>query len=90
MKANEIMQTLFTLALQDREFNPNGDCCKEGDPEKEIKKLDDFANEMAAPYKANLFANQEYCDVIMNAVTEAKKALQNTQVKLDKERNYYQ
>jgi MoxR-like ATPase len=58
--------------------------------EKEIKKLDDFANEMAAPYKANLFANQEYCDVIMNAVTEAKKALQNTQVKLDKERNYYQ
>lgn len=58
--------------------------------EKEIKKLDDFANEMVAPYKANLFANQEYCDVIMNAVTEAKKALQDTQVKLGKERNYYQ
>jgi MoxR-like ATPase len=58
--------------------------------EKEIKKLDDFASEKTAPYKANLFANQEYCDVIMNAVTEAKKALQDTQVELDKERNYYQ
>ena len=39
MKANEIMETLFTLALKDREFNPNGDCCKAGEPEKEIKKL---------------------------------------------------
>lgn len=58
--------------------------------DSEIKKLDDFANEKTAPYKANLFANQEYCDVIMNAVTETKKALQDTQVKLDKERNYYQ
>ena len=25
MKANEIMERLFTLALKDREFNPNGD-----------------------------------------------------------------
>ena len=39
MKANEIMEKLFTLALKDREFNPNGDCCKEGNPEKEIQKL---------------------------------------------------
>ena len=44
---------------------------------------------MAAPYKANLFANQEYCDVIMNAVTEAKKNLQDTQVELDKKRSRY-
>lgn len=58
--------------------------------DSEIKKLDDFANEMAAPYKANLFVNQEYCDVIMNAVTEAKKALQDTQVELDKKRSRYQ
>lgn len=58
--------------------------------DSEIKKLDDFANEMAAPYKANLFANQEYCDVIMNAVTEAKKNLQDTQVELDKKRSRYQ
>lgn len=58
--------------------------------DSELKKLDDFASEKTAPYKANLFANQEYCDVIMNAVTEAKKALQDTQVELDKERNDYQ
>ena len=38
MKANEIMERLFSLSL-DREFNPNGDCCKAGDPEKEVKKV---------------------------------------------------
>ena len=58
--------------------------------DSELKKLDDFASEKTAPYKANLFANQEYCDVIMNAVTEAKKALQDTQVELDKKRSRYQ
>lgn len=58
--------------------------------DSELKKLDDFASEKAAPYKANLFANQEYCDVIMNAVTEAKKNLQDTQVELDKKRSRYQ
>ena len=58
--------------------------------DSELKKLDDFASEKTAPYKANLFANQEYCDVIMNAVTEAKKNLQDTQVELDKKRSRYQ
>ena len=58
--------------------------------DSEIKKLDDFANEKTAPYKANLFANQEYCNVIMDTVTKAKKALQDTQVELDKKRSRYQ
>ena len=58
--------------------------------DSELKKLDDFASEKTAPYKANLFANQEYCDVIMNAITEAKKALQDVQVELDKKRSLYQ
>lgn len=56
----------------------------------EITKLDDFAKEQTAPYRANLFADQHYCDVIMNAVTEAKKDLQNAQVELDKKRSRYQ
>ena len=47
-------------------------------------------SEQSAPYKANLFADQHYCDVIMNAVTEAKKDLQNAQVELDKKRSRYQ
>lgn len=38
MKANEIIEKLFTLSI-DQEFNPNGDCCKAGDPEKEVKKV---------------------------------------------------
>ena len=58
--------------------------------DSEIKKLDDFANEKTAPYKANLFANQSCCSVIMNAVTEAKKTLQDAQVELDKKRSRYQ
>lgn len=56
----------------------------------EIQKLNNFANEQSTPYKANLFADQYYCDVIMNAVTEAKKDLQNAQVELDKKRSRYQ
>ena len=60
------------------------------DIELEIRMLDDFAKEQSAPYKANLFADQHYCDVIMNAVTEAKKDLQNAQVELDKKRSRYQ
>lgn len=58
--------------------------------DSEIKKLDDFANEKTAPYKANLFANQSCCSVIMNTVTEAKKTLQDVQVELDKKRSRYQ
>lgn len=58
--------------------------------ETEIEKLDFFAKEQTAPYRANLFADQHYCDVIMNAVTEAKKDLQNAQVELDKKRSRYQ
>lgn len=56
----------------------------------EITKLDNFAKDQSAPYKANLFADQHYCDVIMNAVTEAKRDLQNAQVDLDKKRSRYQ
>lgn len=56
----------------------------------EIQKIDNFAKEHSAPYKANLFADQHYCDVIMNAVTEAKRDLQNAQVDLDKKRSRYQ
>lgn len=58
--------------------------------ETEIEKLDIFAKEQTAPYRANLFADQHYCDAIMNAVTEAKKDLQNAQVELDKKRSRYQ
>jgi len=56
----------------------------------EIQKLEEFALEKAAPYEANLFANQNYCETIMSAVNDAKKTLQDAQVKLDKERNRYQ
>lgn len=56
----------------------------------EIQLVDTFKSEQSAPYKVNLFADQHYCDVIMNAVTDAKRALQNAQVDLDKKRSRYQ
>lgn len=56
----------------------------------EIKGVETFMSEQSAPYKTNLFADQHYCDVIMNAVTEAKRDLQNAQVDLDKKRSRYQ
>ena len=57
--------------------------------DSELKKLSDFAVEKSAPYKANLFADQHYCNVIMNTITEAKEALQDAQVELDKKRARY-
>lgn len=56
----------------------------------ELKKLSDFAAEKSVPYKANLFADQSYCNVIMNTVSETKKALQDAQVELEKKRSRYQ
>lgn len=57
--------------------------------DSELKKLSDFAVEKSAPYKSNLFADQHYCNVIMNTITEAKEALQDAQVELDKKRSRY-
>lgn len=56
----------------------------------EIQKLDDFVLEKKIPYEANLFADQYYCGVILSAVSDAKKVLQDALVKLNKERNRYQ
>ena len=55
----------------------------------EIQKLDTFVAEKSMPYKANLFAQQECCDVIMRAIVKAKEDLQDAQVDLDKERARY-
>ena len=57
---------------------------------QEIREVDVFANEQSTPYKTNLFADQRCCDVIMNAVKEAKKELQDVQIELDKSRSRYQ
>ena len=62
----------------------------EGVISAEIKKLDEFALEKTAPYRANLFADQSCCNAIMSAVGDARKALQDAQVDLDKKRSRYQ
>lgn len=90
MKSSKVFDTPDLLELRQSKADKEKYTPIKSFIDSEIKKLDDFANEMAAPYKANLFANQEYCDVIMNAVTEAKKNLQDTQVELDKKRSRYQ
>ena len=55
----------------------------------EIQKLDEFIKEKAAPYKANLFSDISYCDIIMTTVLEAKKLLEDEQIKLDKQKARY-
>lgn len=90
MKSSKVFDTPDLLELRQSRADKEKYTPIKSFIDSEIKKLDNFANEMVAPYKANLFANQEYCDVIMNAVTEAKEALQNTQVELDKKRSRYQ
>lgn len=90
MKSSKVFDTPDLLELRQSKADKEKYTPIKSFIDSEIKKLDDFANEMATPYKANLFANQEYCDVIMNAVTEAKKNLQDTQVELNKKRKRYQ
>ena len=58
--------------------------------ESELKRLDDFVARESVPFKANLFADQYICDVIMSAISKAKKDLQDAMVNLDKERHWYQ
>ena len=55
----------------------------------EIKRLDEFINEKTEPYKANLFADITCCDVIISSITEAKKLLEDAQIKLDKQKARY-
>lgn len=58
--------------------------------ESEIKKIDDFITKQSEPYKANLFARQDCCNVIMDSVKASKKELEDTLVELDKVRERYQ
>lgn len=58
--------------------------------DSELKRLDDFVARESIPFKANLFADQYICDVIMSAISKAKKDLQDAMVNLDKERHWYQ
>lgn len=58
--------------------------------ENEIKKIDDFITKQSEPYKANLFARQDCCNVIMDSVKASKKELEDALVELDKVRERYQ
>lgn len=90
MKDSKVFDTQDLLELRQHKANSEHYSVIKNNINSEIKKLDDFAAEKSAPYKANLFADQHYCDVIMNAVMEAKNALQDAQVDLDKKRARYQ
>lgn len=58
--------------------------------ESEIKKIDDFITKQSEPYKANLFARQDCCNVIMDSVKASQKELEDALVELDKVRERYQ
>lgn len=58
--------------------------------ESEIKKIDDFITKQSEPYKANLFARQDCCNVIMDSVKASQKELEDALVELGKARERYQ
>lgn len=58
--------------------------------ESEIKKIDDFITKQSEPYKANLFARQDCCNVIMDSVKASQKELEDALVELGKVRERYQ
>lgn len=58
--------------------------------ESEIKKIDDFITKQSEPYKVNLFARQDCCNVIMDSVKASQKELEDALVELGKVRERYQ
>ena len=56
---------------------------------KEIQSLKDTMQEQAVPFKANLFANQEYNASITAKLEDAVRELQDAEVALQKERSRY-
>ena len=57
--------------------------------QSEIKTLKDKKEADVVPFKANLFANQEYNTSITAKVDDAIQQLENAKVSLDKQRNRY-
>ena len=57
--------------------------------QSEIKTLKDKKEADAVPFKANLFANQEYNTSITAKVDDAIQQLEDAKVSLDKQRNRY-
>ncbi|MBR1614824.1 MAG: AAA family ATPase [Treponema sp.] len=58
--------------------------------EKQLEELQQFRDEMAAPFEANLFADQQCGAAILSVIDSAKKALEKTKVELDEKRSRYQ
>ena len=54
-----------------------------------LKELNDFETTQAKPFKQNHFVKQGYGDVILSAVKQSRKTLENLQVDLDKKRDRY-
>lgn len=55
----------------------------------ELTSLSNFETTKSAPFKANLFAKQEYCKIIMSSAVKSRKDLENTKLDLDKKRSRY-
>lgn len=89
IKDSKVFDTLDLLELRRTKAEKDKYEVIANNIKEEINKLENFAKEQSAPYKANLFADQYYCNAIMNAVTEAKRDLQNAQVDLEKKRSRY-
>ncbi len=55
----------------------------------ELASLSDFEITKSAPLKSNFFAKTGYCNVIMSAVVDSKKELENAKLDLEKKRSRY-
>ena len=59
------------------------------DIDNSLKEIDGFEAKQAEPFRQNQFVEQKYCDVILSAVRNARKTIEDLQVNLDKERDRY-
>ncbi|MBO7126636.1 AAA family ATPase [bacterium] len=54
-----------------------------------LKEIDDFEAKQAEPFRQNQFVEQKFCEIILSAVKDSRKQIEDAKLKLEKERQRY-
>lgn len=57
--------------------------------QEELVRLQEYRKEHEAPFKANIFAKKEYSSVLLREIDEEIKAVEDIQLKLEKQKHRY-
>ena len=54
-----------------------------------LKEIDDFEAKQAEPFRQNQFVEQKFCEIILSAVKDSRKQIEDAKLKLEKEKQRY-